>query len=175
MSHCIRVGLLLFFFLSAGVSGISQLRNLSNYGQDCINIEKTYFVLNDTGSAEFVWASEWTHISANNFPEKTAMLVWNFKNGSKAYSRVIEQLGDAGGSTGYFLSGKSSTLEDGQGKSIQPMTRDNYPVKIELCLGEMENSKFMPDTLVDVVCLESAKIDYGHQYYFTHCDPEASK
>jgi hypothetical protein len=150
---------------------MTQLRNLSNYGQDCINTDQTYFILQDTGVAEYVWASEWTHLTANNFPESMVMLIWHFKDGSKAYSQVIEQLGEAGGIAGYLLSGKSTDLKDVQGKSIQPMTRENYPVKIELCVGDFIESKgFKPDTLIDTACLNAQKIDVNHRYYFTQCE-----
>jgi hypothetical protein len=176
MNRRIRPVFLLCLIIAAAASGICQLRNLSNYGQDCINTDQTYFVLRDNGSAEFGWASEWTHLSANNFPDKMAMVIWHFKNGQKAYSRVIELLGDAGGSTGYFLTGKSADLQDVNGKSIQPMTLDNYPVKIELCLGDIVKSTgFSPDTLIDTACLESRKIDYNATYHFTQCSPTPAK
>ena len=171
MKQIAGVGLFLLCLFAAAPAGMPQLRNLSIYGQDCINTDQTFFVLRDTGAAEFSWATEWTHLTANNFPEKTAMLVWHFKSGSKAYSRVIDQLGDAGGSTGYFLAGKSADLKDAQGKTIQPMTRDNYPVKIELCVGDFVESKgFTPEVLIDTACLETQKIDVNHPYYFTQCE-----
>jgi hypothetical protein len=164
--------LLFFVFAAVAVSGICQLRNLSDYGKDCINTDKTYFILRDAGSVEFAWASEWTHLSANNFPDKAAMVIWHFKNGLKAYSPVIEHLGDAGGVTGYFLTGKSSGLKDARGKNIQPMTLDNHPVKIELCLGDFtESTGFSPDTLIDTACLDEQKIEYNHPYYFSQCGP----
>jgi hypothetical protein len=176
MSRGIRAGFILCLLFAIAASGICQLRNLSNYGQDCINTDKTYFILRDTGSAEFGWASEWTHISANNFPDKMAMVIWHFKNGLKAYSRVIEVLGDAGGSTGYLLTGKSADLQDINGKNIQPMTLDNYPVKIELCLGDfVESTGFSPDTLIDTACLETKNIDYNATYHFTQCSPSSGK
>jgi len=176
MKQITRAGVLFFLLTALSVPGMSQLRNLSDYGQDCINTEQTYFILKDTGAAEFAWASEWTHISANNFPDKMVMVVWHFKNGTKAYSRVIESLGDAGGITGYFLTGKSSDLKDVHGKSVQLMTRENYPVKIELCLGDYsESSGFSPDTLVDTACLDAQKIDYNHAYHFTGCAAAAAK
>lgn len=159
-----------FCLFCAVTSGMTQLRNLSNYGQDCINTDQTYFLLQDNGAAEFAWASEWTHLTANNFPEKMVILTWHFKDGSKAYSRVLETLGEAGGSTGYFLAGKSKDLQDINGKTVQPLTRENYPVKLELCVGDFIESKgFVPDTLIDTACLETNKIDFNQPYHFAPC------
>ncbi len=171
MRPIVGVTIFLFCLTIAVPAGMPQLRNLSNYGQDCINVDQTYFALHDSGAAEFVWASEWTHLSANNFPEKMVMLIWHFRDGSKAYSRVIDQLGDAGGSTGYYLAGKATSLKDAHDKTIQPMTRENYPVKIELFVGDYTESKgYVPETLVDNACLVAQKIDINHQYFFTPCE-----
>jgi hypothetical protein len=72
--------------------------------------------------------------------------------------------------TGYLLTSRSPNLEDIHGKSIQPMTRDNHPVKVELWIGEIGNTTgFSPETLVDAVCLDARTIEYNQPYQFANC------
>ncbi len=151
-------------------AGFAQLRNISEYSQDRINTGKTCFSLKDNDAAEFVWASEWTHNSAYAFPEKAIMFIWHFKDGSRAYARQGDLLGDAGQSTGYLLTNQSANLEDANRKKIQPMSRTNYPVKIELYLGEIGDSAgYSPETLVDTACFNAQSIEIGRSYHFADC------
>jgi hypothetical protein len=153
-------------------SGFSQLRTLSQYTEDRINAEKTYFVLRETGAAEFGWASEWTHTTANANPDKSAIFLWHFKDGSKAYSLQAEDIGEIGKNAGYLLSGRSSNLEDIRRKKIQPLTRNNYPVKIELWIGKIEDTTgFSTEIMGDALCLDAQSIEYNRSYHFSSCDP----
>jgi hypothetical protein len=150
--------------------GFSQLRNLSEYSQDCINKEKTYFTLQEKDVADFGWASEWTHTTAYAQPDKAAMFIWHFKDGSKAYTQQGDLLGDAGQATGYLMSDRSSNLENAQRKKIQPMSKTNYPVKVELWIGEIGDSKgFSPESLVDTACFDANSIEYDRRYNFADC------
>ena len=79
MRHIISIAFMAVLLGAAAPSGFSQLRNLSEYSQDCIHPDKTYFVLHDTGAADFGWASEWTHTTANAFPDKAAILLWKLR------------------------------------------------------------------------------------------------
>ena len=60
MRFCVKTVLLLLVLSTAILTGFAQLRRPSEYMQDRINPEKTFFVLHDSGTAEFGWASEWT-------------------------------------------------------------------------------------------------------------------
>jgi hypothetical protein len=171
MNHFTRVFLFLFLLNAGTIAGLSQLRNLSDYTENRINIEKTYFLIHDDASVEFGWASEWTHAVSNGVPEKAAFFLWHFKNGVKAYSLVLEQLGDAGMKTGYLLTGKASNLEDVRRKSIQPMTRENYPVRLELWVGTLtESDGYTLENMVDAACFETQAIESNRSYHFTHCE-----
>lgn len=160
--------LILLSFLTP--SGFSQLRNLSEYTQDRIKPDQTYFVLHDTGSAEFAWASEWTHMTANTYDGKSAIFVWHFKDGSKAYSQQGTGIGDIGKNSGYLLTDKSADLEDIHRKKIQPLTLNNYPVKVELWIGEINDSKgYSPEAFGDEVCIQAPGIEYNVSYRFSEC------
>jgi hypothetical protein len=155
---------------ASGMPGFPQLRNLSEYSQDCINKEKTYFLLREKDDADYGWASEWTHTTANAHPEKAAMFLWHFKDGSKAYTRQGDLLGDAGQATGYLLCDQSANLQDAKRKKIQPMSKINYPVKVELWIGEVGDSEgFSPESLVDEACFNAQNIEYNHRYSFADC------
>jgi hypothetical protein len=155
---------------TACLPGFSQLRNLSEYSQDCINREKTYFLLQEKDGADYGWASEWTHTTAYANPEKAIMFLWHFKDGSKAYTRQGDLLGDAGQSTGYLLCDQSANLQDASRKKIQPMSKTNYPVKVELWIGEIGDSNgFSPETLVDAACFSAQSIEFNRRYNFTDC------
>jgi len=159
---------------SATPSGMAQLRTLSPYEQDRINTEHTYFVSKDERSAGFGWASEWTHMTVNAYPEKQAFFVWHFKDGSRAYARQGENIGDAGQVTSYLLKDEALNLESIEHRNIQPMTRTNYPTKVELWIGEVQNqTAFKPEVLVDSACFDAQSIEYGRTYYFSDCKSEA--
>jgi hypothetical protein len=169
-----RVGKMTVFliWLTANISplAISQLRNISEYDRDRINTEKTYFVLRDTGKAEFSWATEWTTSTAYAADGKSAILVWHFKDGSKAYSRHGQGIGEFGKSAGYSITDKSAKLEDIHGKPIQPLTRANYPVKIELWVGEIVDSTgYSLEAMGDEACFQSPGIEYNISYHFSGC------
>jgi hypothetical protein len=161
------------FFLLIATPGFPQLRNNSEYLQDGINVDKTYFVLHDAGPAEFGWASEWTNASADFYEDKSAMFLWHFKDGSKFYSLQEQQIGEIGKNSGFLLTRKSSNLEDIHRKIIQPLTRDNYPVKVELWIGKVgESGGFAPEILGAALCLNepAQKIEYIRTYHFSDCE-----
>lgn len=170
-----RASFLLFLMAAMCSSGFAQLRNLSEYLQDCINADKTYFILRDTGTPEFGWASEWTHVTANAIEGKAAIFVWHFKDGSKAYSLQAEDIGDIGKNAGYLLASKSSNLEDVHRKKIQPLTRNNFPVKVELWIGKIENATgYILESLGHAACFNESTIENNRTYHFSEC-PAAEK
>jgi hypothetical protein len=163
------------FFLALLLSavipqGFSQLRNNSDYSKDRINTDQTKFTLHENNTADFVWASEWTTSSAYEYSEKVIILLWHFKDGSKAYSRQGEILDDAGKTKSYLQIDKSSTLEDKNHGKIQPMTRTNYPVRVELWLGKVEDHNgFEPEVLGDSACFDAQSIEFNRPYTFSAC------
>jgi hypothetical protein len=170
MRHFFSMAFMAALLSAASPSGFSQLRNLSEYSQDCIHSDKTYFVLRDTGTADFVWASEWTHTTANAYPDKKAIFLWKFKDGSKAYSRQGDLIGDLGQATGYLVTDQSANLEDVHRKKIQPVTISNYPVQVELWIGEIDDSTgYAPETLVDQVCFDAQRIQLNESNHFSKC------
>ena len=170
MQNLVRATCLAVILSTAIPAGIAQLRNLSEYSQDRINTDKTYFALKENDAADFGWASEWTHTSAYAYPEKAIMFLWNFKDGSKAYARQGYLLGDAGQSTRYLWTDRAANLEDVHRKKIQPMSKSNYPVKVELWIGEIGDSTgFSPETLVDAACFNAQGIEIGKSYHFADC------
>ena len=170
MRYSMKAAFLALLVFTVNSSAFSQLRNISEYSLDRINADQTLFMLRDTGTANYDWASEWSNMTVNAYADKTAMFLWHFSDGTKAYSRQGEFIGDAGQITGYLITGKSSNLEDIHGKSIQPMTRSNFPVKIELWIGEVRDSSgYSPETLVDALCLDAKTIEYNQPYHFAHC------
>ena len=171
MRHTFSMAFMAVFLIAASPSGFSQLRNLSEYTQDCIHISQTSFVLREKDSAEFQWASEWTHTTAYAYPDKKAIFIWKFKDGSKAYSHQGDFLiGDLGKATGYFITGQSANLEDAHGKKIQPMTAANYPVEFELWIGEIDDATgYAPEMLLDRVCYEPQSIQLNSPQHFSRC------
>jgi hypothetical protein len=153
-------------------SGFSQLWNNSEYFRDRINTENTYFILHGTGEAEFGWASEWTNDTVMSNQNRSAMFLWHFKDGTVAYSLQEQYIGDIGKNSGFLLTAKSSNLEDPHRNRIQPLTQDNYPVKVELWIGNVDDSTgFAPEFLGEAVCLDAQSIEPDHQYFFSGCQP----
>ena len=96
MRHLMRVAFLAFLLNLTATPAFSQLWNNSEYIQDRINTDQTYFVLNEAGAAEFAWASEWTNDTVMNNENRSAMFLWHFKDGTTAYSLQEEFIGDIG-------------------------------------------------------------------------------
>jgi hypothetical protein len=168
----IHTGTFFFLFLLSALTplGFSQLRNLSQFTRDRVRQDQTYFILHDNGTAEYVWSSEWTHTTAYAYEGKSAIFVWHFKDGTKAYSQQGKGVGEIGKNSGYFLTDKSAELEDIHGKKFQPMTLGNYPVKVELWIGEISDSKgYSPEVLGDEVCIQAPGIEYNISYRSTDC------
>lgn len=172
----LRKAAILFVLLIAALPlAYSQLRNHSPYDQDRINPEQTGFILHDNGTIDFLWASEWTEMTAQSHTDEVAILVWHFKDGTKAYSRQGELVADFGKSTAYLLAQKASTLEDANGKKIQPLTKTNYPIKVELWIGTVTEAKnYSPKSIVDYLCFSSADIELNRTYHFSDCPPAGS-
>jgi hypothetical protein len=168
MFRIIRAFVIVVLMIGANPPGFSQLRHISPYGQDRINADQTYFVLKDANTAGFAWAAEWTQGTALDYAEKHPFFVWYFKDGSKAYSRFGIDFGDVGISLDYLLYKESGNLEDPKQNKTQPMTRTNFPVKVELWIGEEENG-FKPETRVDAACFDAQSIEYGRVYHFSVC------
>jgi hypothetical protein len=157
------------------VIGICQLRNMSEYNVDRINTDRTHFVLHDSGEAEFVWSSEWTTATAYANDDKDAIVIWIFKDGTKAYSKQGDGVGEFGKTTGYLITDQSSTLEDIHGGKIQPLTLENYPVKVELWIGEIvKDTGYSPEVKGDEACFNAPGIRYNISYNFSGCPPSAS-
>lgn len=179
MRHLIRV---VFLAFSLSISALllnftapwafSQLWNISEYLQDRINADQTYFVLNETGAAEFAWASEWTNDTVQNNEDMAAMFLWHFKDGTKAYSLQEQFIGDIGKNAGFLRAAQSATLEDIHRKQIQPLTRSNYPIKVELWIGKVGDSTgFSPEFMGESLCLDAQSIEPNRKYYFSGCQP----
>ena len=170
MCSGMRILFLVVLLNAAGSFGFAQLRNNSSYEKDRINTEQTRFTLHEANAADFVWASEWTHYTAYDYPEKVIIFLWHFKDGSKAYSRQGDVLDEAGKGSAYLMTEKSSTLEDKNRKKIQPMTRTNYPVKVELWLGKAEvQTGYETEILVDTACFDAPSVEYNRAYSFSAC------
>ncbi len=165
-----KAALLAMFVTVMSLYGFSQLRNISEFSHDRLNPDKTYFILHDSGGAEFGWASEWTAETTLALEGKAAMLLWNFKDGTKAYAKLVDDIGNIGKNMSYLVEGKISSLEDARHKKIQPLTRGNYPVKVELWIGTIDASAgYSPETLGDAVCLDATNIEQNHSYHFAAC------
>ncbi len=161
---------LAFILIAASPAGFSQLRKTSEYSEDRINTDNTYFVFHGADTADFGWASEWTLYSSIDYSEKPALFIWYFKDGSKAYSQQVEDIGRAGQDMGYLIIAKSSNLEDVHRKPINPMTRNNYPVKLELWIGEVEEAGFLPKIMIDTACFDAKSIEPNRTYHFSSCN-----
>jgi hypothetical protein len=170
MQHCIKTVSLIFLMNCTIPFANGQLRNFSEYDWDRINTEQTHFVLHDTGEAEYIWVSEWNHRTAYAADGKSAIVVWHFKDGTKAYSQQGEGIGEFGKTTGYLISDEASHLEDNHRNRIQPLSLDNYPVKIELWIGEIEDSTgYNPEAKGDEACFMETAIEYNISYHFSSC------
>ena len=156
--------------LTIGYSAFSQLRSPSEFNRDGINLENTYFVLYESGEASYGWASQWTQSTARTYEDKIAIFKWYFKDGSVAYARQGNQVGDIGMITKYLLTDETEKLKDIAGNDLQPMTLENYPARVELWMGEPDGpSGFKPEILVDAVCNDQESIRHGYAYYFSGC------
>ena len=176
MRHLKRFALLLFLLNAAALLGIGQLRNPSKYFENRINTDLTQFILHDSGNPEFTWASEWAFDTVQYNGGKAAILIWYFKDGSKAYSLQCGDVDEIGKQFDYLLTNKASYLEDIHRKKIQPLTLDNYPVKIELWLGEIgETTGYSPEMKGSEVCLNASTIKYNTPYYFSRCPQDQNQ
>jgi hypothetical protein len=170
MRCCKRAVFFMLLMGSLSPFASSQLRNISEFTQDRINNDQTYFMIKESGDAEFAWASEWTTTTAYANDGKSIILVWHFKDGSKAYSQQGEGIGEIGKSMGYLLTNKSRNLEDIHRKKIQPLTRNNYPVKLEIWIGEIGDSTgYAPEAMGDEACFKEPSIGYNISYHFSSC------
>ncbi|MBN1567108.1 MAG: hypothetical protein JXA73_04640 [Acidobacteria bacterium] len=159
-----------FLICAVGQPAFSQLRYNSDYTHDRINTDQTFFVLQDTGTAEYHCASEWTTMTVQSYLNNTVMFVWHFKDGTKAYARQVEYVGDIGNLTEFLTTRQTADLEDARGKKIQPMTRENYPVRVEVWVGEFRDSDgYKPEILIDKACFDGQSIEYGKSYHFAQC------
>jgi hypothetical protein len=171
MERLIKIFLVVLLFNAVASSGFSQLRMPSPYSYDLINLDATRFVLNEGNTADFEWASEWTQDSARAYDRSTAIFLWHFKDGTKAYARQGEYIGDFGMLRDYLATDSASVLKDVEGNTVQPMTLKNYPVKLELWIGTVDDKAgFTTKTLLDAVCFKPDAIEYGHEYHFGECN-----
>ncbi|HSW38765.1 MAG TPA: hypothetical protein VLL97_04665 [Acidobacteriota bacterium] len=176
MHLLIKPALMMTLLCAAAFSGYAQLRTHSPYHQDRINTDATRFTLHETDTAEFTWASEWTQETAQSFSDYSAIFLWHFKDGTKAYSRQGKYVGDFGRLTGYDPAESGSALTDGNLNATQPMTRNNYPVMLELWIGKAgESGRVDTQMLVDYVCFEGPGIEYGRPNYFSRCPAVTGK
>jgi hypothetical protein len=172
MTRLARVFWAAFLLNLAGPAGFSQLRYPSPYSVDQINADRTCFVLEDQATATFRWVSEWTQMTVQNYEEKDAIFVWHFKDGTKAFSTYPQKIGDSGSIVSYLVAGESPKLESAGREKIQPLTLANYPVKVELWIGEAGDARFEPGTLIDAACSNARSIEYRRTYHFVSCNPD---
>jgi hypothetical protein len=173
MSPLRKAASLLVFLIAALPLSYSQLRMHSPYDQDRINPNQTGFTLHENGTVDFLWASEWTETTAQSCIDEVAIFVWHFKDGTKAYSRQGELVADFGQNAAYLLAQKSSKLEDVSGNKIQPLTKTNHPVKVELWIGSVTEAKnYSLKSLVDYACFALSDIESNQTYHFSEC-PQA--
>ncbi len=50
------------------------------------------------------------------------------------------------------------------------MTRNNYPVKLELWIGDINETGFSPTIPIDAVCFDAQSIEPNRTYYFSSCN-----
>ena len=171
MKRIARVVLFSFLVHMAGYGAFSQLRSPSEYNRDGIDLENTYFVLYEGDEAGYGWASQWTQSTARTYADKIAFFKWYFKDGTIAYSRQGEHVGDIGMISKYLLTDESETLSDAEGNEVQPMTLGSYPIKVELWMGVSDQSnRFEEKVLVDAGCTDQESIQRGYAYYFSGCE-----
>jgi hypothetical protein len=172
MRYLMKAVFLVFLLDITAASAFSQLWNISDYLHDRINIDQTYFILHDTDTAEFAWASEWTNDTVQNNENRSAMFLWHFKDGTLAYSLQQQFIGDIGKNAGFLVTAQSQHLEDIHRNQIQPLSRNNYPVKVELWIGQVGDSTgFSPEFLGEAVCLSAQSIGLDRKYHFSSCQP----
>jgi hypothetical protein len=170
MRQLCKTAFLVVFLAAFNYPGVAQLRYSSDYSVDRINTEQTSFTLHNSGSAEYRCASEWTTMTIQTNLTKTAVFVWHFKNGTKAFARQVEYVGDIGAQTEFLMINPFTELEDKRGKKIQPMTRDSFPVKVEVWIGEFSDSDgYSPESLIDKACFDSQTIEYDRVYQSINC------
>jgi hypothetical protein len=170
MRQLCKAAFFVAFLFTFDHPGFAQLRYSSDYSVDRINTDQTSFTLHSSGSAEYRCASEWTTMTIQINLTKTAMFVWHFKDGTKAFARQVEYVGDIGARTEFLMINPFSELEDKQGKKIQPMTRDSFPVKVEVWIGEFGDSNgYSPESMIDKACFDSQAIEYDRPYLFKGC------
>jgi hypothetical protein len=172
MARVTRIFWAAFLLNLAGPAGFCQLRYPSPYSADQINTDQTSFILKDSETATFRWVSEWTQMTVQNYEEKDAIFVWHFKDGTKAFSAYGQKIGDSGNIVSYLLTGESAKLESAGREKVQPLTLANFPVKVELWIGDAGNARFEPGTLIDAACSSAQSIEYGRAYHFVSCNPE---
>jgi hypothetical protein len=98
------------------------------------------------------------------------MFLWKFKDGSKAYAQQGDRIGDLGQAMGYLVENHAGNLEDVHRKKIQPMTASNYPVEVELWMGEIADATgFAPESLVDKACFDAPRIEVNQTYHSSEC------
>jgi hypothetical protein len=167
-----RAALFILVLCIVNPSGFAQLRNISEYSHDRLCPDQIYFILYDSGKAEFGWAAEWTAETTLAYEGKAAMLIWHFKDGMKAYLLLAEDIGNIGKNMGFSIAAKASNLEDIHRKKIQPLTRNNYPVKVELWIGAAgDETGFSPEILGDAVCFNASTIEQNRSCHFSSCFP----
>jgi hypothetical protein len=154
--------------VSINPSSFCQLRNMSPYAEDRISADRTYFILKNATTASFAWSSEWTQATVQDNEEKHPLFVWHFKDGSKAYSLHGGYFGDLGQGAPYILTNEAGNLENEKKEKVQPMTGTNFPVRIELWIGE-DQPVFKPEIPIDAACFEGQKIESGRIYHFSDC------
>ena len=163
------------FFLGLLISATalpvhSQLRYNSEYSQDRINTEETSFALRKSGAADYRCASEWTTATVQAYLNDTVVFLWHFKDGSKAFARQAEYVGDIGKLTDFLVCNQAATLEDKRGKKIQPLTRDNPPVRVEVWIGTFSEAEgYSPAMLIDKACVDLQDLEYDQVYRFKDC------
>jgi flagellar basal body rod protein FlgG len=109
-------------------------------------------------------------MTAQSFPDRAAIFVWHFGDGTKAYSRQGEFIGDLGRLTGYLVSQQAPELEDRDRRKIQPLSKANFPTRVELWIGEAgEETGYVPEVQGDHACFGAASIEVGRFYPFSEC------
>ena len=164
-----KISLALWLWFACS-SGFAQLRYNSDFSVDRINTEQTSFTLHDSGAAEYSCASEGTWLSVQTNLTMTVLFVWHFKDGTKGFARQVEYVGDIGVLTEFLMIKSFSDLEDKQNKKIQPMTRENYPVRVEVWIGEYgEAAGYVPEIMIDQACFDAQPVDFNRPYPFKNC------
>jgi len=154
----------------ASPSGFAQLRYNSDYSMDRINTEQTSFLLKSSGVAQYHCSSEWTTLTVQTNLTRTVFFVWHFKDGTKGFARQVEYIGDIGVRTEFLLTHSIADLEDQRGNKIQPLTRDNFPIRVEVWIGESEAaSGYITEIMIDKACLDAQTIEFNRPYHFKIC------